>query len=375
MSKVLDLTKALVAIDSVTPDDKGVQEILIERLLRIGFVVKRLPFGAVANFWACRGNSAPLFAFAGHTDVVPVGDEQAWTFPPFVPTIKNGILYGRGVADMKGGIAAFVVAVENFVKNHPHHEGSIGFLITSDEEGPAVDGTEKVLAWLNEQGIRIDYCLVGEPSSLEVVGDVIKNGRRGSLSGHLTIRGKQGHIAYPYLANNPIHSACGVLAQLINHQWDKGNEYFPPTSLQISNINAGMGVANVIPADIGIMFNFRYSSEQTSTQLQSFVGQCLDEAGLNYRLDWQHSGKPFITSKGHLLDVCLAAIKKITNRGAKLSTSGGTSDGRFIAQYGVEVLELGVVNATIHQVDECTKLADLETLTQIYQAILEGIFN
>ena len=375
-NQIIDLTKELVSIDSITPDDKGAQAILINRLEQCGFTVHKLRFGQVDNFFAHRGQlhpDIPLFVFAGHTDVVPVGDKFAWKTKPFEPTTKDGLLYGRGVADMKGAIAAMMVAVEQFVANHPNHQSSIGFLITSDEEGPAVDGTQKVMAWLDKQGIKINYCLVGEPSSSKVLGDMIKNGRRGSLNGKLTIIGKQGHIAYPHLANNPITLAMGVLDKLCQHQWDKGNQYFPPTGFQISNIHSGTGVTNVIPATIEVVFNFRYSTEQTQIDLQDFVEQTLNKAGLDYQIDWQHSGSPFLTPKGNLTDACIDAIKKTTGTKTQLSTSGGTSDGRFIALSGAQVVELGVLNTTIHQVNECASIADLTQLGDIYYHLLSNL--
>lgn len=372
MTPTIQLTKDLVRIASVTPDDKGAQDLLIKRLEKIGFSINKLRFGQVDNFWAQHGTQTPLLGFAGHTDVVPVGDETSWTHPPFIPVEKDGLLYGRGVADMKGGIAAFVVAVERFVADNPNHAGSIGFLITSDEEGIAVDGTVKVMAWLKDQGIKMDYCLVGEPSSTNTVGDVIKNGRRGSLNGKLTIIGKQGHIAYPHLANNPIHLAMSVLDKLCQHSWDEGNEYFPATSFQISNIKSGAGTTNVIPGTLEAVFNFRYCTEQTHTDLQNFVEKTLDDAGIEFSLEWTHSGHPFLTPKGHLVSVCSNAIKAVTGTITELSTSGGTSDGRFIALAGTQVIELGVCNATIHQVDECASIDDLNKLCDIYLNILEN---
>lgn len=373
---IITLTKQLVSIDSITPNDKGVQELLINRLEVCGFTIHRLKFGEVDNFFAYHGqldNKHPLFVFAGHTDVVPVANEASWQHPPFEPIIKEGLLYGRGVADMKGGIAAFVVAVEQFLVKHPNHKGSIGFLITSDEEGPAIDGTIKVMQWLKEQNIQINYCLVGEPSSTKVLGDVIKNGRRGSLNGALKIIGKQGHIAYPHLANNPIHLANRVLEKLIDEVWDKGNEYFPATSFQISNLHSGTGVTNVTPQDIEIIFNFRYSTEQTHQGLKARVENILKANNLNYKINWQHSGYPFLTPKGELVSACVDAIKTITGTNSQLSTTGGTSDGRFIALSGAQVVELGVLNATIHQVDECASVSDLEQLGDIYAQILVNL--
>lgn len=374
MTKTINLTKQLVQIPSITPNDKGAQDILIKRLEAIGFVVEKLKFGKVDNFFARYGTVAPLFVFAGHTDVVPVGDEQHWNSPPFSPTITDGMLYGRGVADMKGSIAAMVVAVEGFLECNTDFNGSIGFLITADEEGDAIDGTKKVMQHLYDNGTKIDYCLVGEPSSAEKLGDTIKVGRRGSLNAKLQIIGKQGHIAYPQLACNPIPKAIAVLNNLCAKKWDNGNEYFEPTSMQISNINAGTGVTNVIPETVDIMFNFRYSSESNHIDLQNIVVEELVNANIKYSLDWQHSGAPFLTKKAHLVDVMSNSIFNITGIKTHLSTSGGTSDGRFIAPYGIQVVEFGVLNATIHQIDECAAIADLEQLSVIYSDILANIF-
>ncbi len=372
MSDTLQLAKDLISRASVTPEDKGCQAIMTERLKKIGFAVDDLKFGEVDNFWATHGNAAPMFVFAGHTDVVPVGAD--WQTDPFEPAIKDGMLYGRGAADMKGSLAAMVVATERFVKDFPDHKGSVGFLITSDEEGPAVDGTVKVCEHLNAVGQNVDYCLVGEPSSTSQLGDVIKNGRRGSLNGRLTIIGKQGHIAYPHLANNPIHLGVPALNDLCNEMWDDGNEYFPATSFQISNIHAGTGVTNVIPGDIEVVFNFRYSTESTHEELQQRVTDILEKHGLEYQLDWEHSGYPFLTPKGDLVTSCVDAIKTIKGINTELSTSGGTSDGRFIAPIlDAQVVELGPLNATIHQVDECVSVQDLDDLTDIYYQILKNI--
>lgn len=373
MNEVLNLTKSLVKISSITPNDKGCQQTLIKRLKALGFSIQRLRFGNVDNFWARRGTAAPLLVFVGHTDVVPIGDESAWDYPPFEAKISDGMLYGRGSADMKSGIAAFVVAVENFIKINVNYNGSIGFLITSDEEGVATDGTIRVVKWLDKQGISIDYCLVGEPSSTNKIGDVIKNGRRGSLNGALTVHGKQGHIAYPQLSTNPIHLVSSVLLQLVRIRWDDGDEHFPPTSMQISNIHAGTGATNMIPSSIKVDFNFRYCPLQTPKKLVSIVEQLLIKNKLKFNLDWQDSGAPFITNGGKLIDACISAVEQITNYKPELSTSGGTSDGRFIAPTGAEVVELGVINKTIHQVNECVAVADLVTLTKIYQRVLSNI--
>ena len=374
MSDTLQLTKDLISKASVTPEDKGCQLMMTDHLKKIGFAISDLKFGEVDNFWAVRGNSKPVFVFAGHTDVVPVGDESKWKTDPFNPEVKDGLLYGRGAADMKGSLAAMIVATERFVQDFPDHKGTIGFLITSDEEGPAIDGTVKVAQHLKDSGQMVDYCLVGEPSSSDQLGDVIKNGRRGSLNGRLTIIGKQGHIAYPHLANNPIHLVVPALNDLCNELWDEGNEYFPATSFQISNVHSGTGVTNVIPGETEIVFNFRYSTETTHEQLQDRVLVILDKYKLDYRIDWEHSGYPFLTPKGDLVGSCVQAIKTVKGITAELSTSGGTSDGRFIAPIlDAQVVELGPLNATIHQVDECVSVQDLDDLTDIYYQVLKNI--
>ena len=376
MSDTLQLTKDLISKASVTPEDKGCQLMMTDHLKKIGFTISDLKFGEVDNFWAMRGNSEPVFVFAGHTDVVPVGDESKWKTDPFNPEVKDGLLYGRGAADMKGSLAAMIVATERFVQDFPDHKGTIGFLITSDEEGPAIDGTVKVAQHLKDSGQMVDYCLVGEPSSSDQLGDVIKNGRRGSLNGRLTIIGKQGHIAYPHLANNPIHLVLPALNDLCNELWDEGNEYFPATSFQISNVHSGTGVTNVIPGETEIVFNFRYSTETTHEQLQDRVLVILDKYKLDYRIDWEHSGYPFLTPKGDLVSSCVNAIKTVKGITAELSTSGGTSDGRFIAPIlDAQVVELGPLNATIHQVDECVSVQDLDDLTDIYYQVLKNILT
>ncbi len=374
MSKTIQLAKDLVRINSITPNDNGAQDLIIARLLKMGFNIEKLKFNEVDNFWAWRGSTAPLFVFAGHTDVVPPGDLSLWQSPPFKPAIRDGKLYGRGVADMKGSIAAMVVALERFDTQYTNYKGSIGLLITSDEEGSAIDGTKRVMAHLAEKNININYCLLGEPSSGRKLGDTIKNGRRGSLSGALKIFGKQGHIAYPHLADNPIHKALCALEELAHKIWDEGDKYFAPTSFQIASIQAGAGAVNVIPSELLVHFNFRYASIQTEEKLKQQVLKILDNYQLNYALDWQHSGAPFLTKTGHLTNICSEAIKKITGIQTKLSTAGGTSDGRFIAPYGSEVVELGPLNATIHQINECASLDDLEKLTDIYYYILRRIF-
>ena len=373
MSETLELAKSLISKASVTPDDKGCQSIMIERLKKIGFEIHPLKFGDVDNFWATRGNGGPLFAFAGHTDVVPAGNEDAWNTAPFEPTIKDGFLYGRGAADMKGGLASMVTATENFVKENPNHNGTIAFLITSDEEGVAINGTVKVMDYLKVNNQKIDFCLIGEPSSSAILGDVIRNGRRGCLNGSLTVKGKQGHIAYPQLANNPIHLVTPALNQLCDEEWDNGNEHFPATSLQISNIHSGYGVTNVIPGELEVLFNFRYSTETTHELLQKRVVEILDDYDFEYSIDWQHSGFPFLTPKGRLVDACAEAISNVKSIEPELSTSGGTSDGRFIAQEGTQVVELGPVNATIHQVNETVLVQDLEDLSRIYSKVLTKI--
>ena len=373
MNKTLELAKSLISRPSVTPNDKGCQAIMIDRLEKIGFKIHPLKFGDVDNFWATHGDTGPIFSFAGHTDVVPAGDDDAWKTPPFEPTVKDGLLFGRGAADMKGGLASMLVATENFIEKNPNHKGTVAFLITSDEEGVAVNGTVKVMDYLKNNNQKIDYCLLGEPSSTSMLGDVIKNGRRGSLNAILTVKGKQGHIAYPHLAENPIHLATSALNYLCQQQWDNGNEYFPATSFQISNIHSGSRVTNVIPGEVEIMFNFRYSTETTKEELQKKVNDILDSHKLNYSIDWSHSGYPFLTPQGELVSACVDAIEKIKSIRPELSTSGGTSDGRFIAQEGTQVVELGPINATIHQVNESVLVQDLEDLSKIYSQILTNL--
>jgi succinyl-diaminopimelate desuccinylase len=373
MNKTLELAKSLISRPSVTPNDNGCQAIMIDRLEKIGFKIHPLKFGDVDNFWATHGDTGPIFSFAGHTDVVPAGDDDAWKTPPFEPTVKDGLLFGRGAADMKGGLASMLVATENFIEKNPNHKGTVAFLITSDEEGVAVNGTVKVMDYLKNNNQKIDYCLLGEPSSTSMLGDVIKNGRRGSLNAILTVKGKQGHIAYPHLAENPIHLVTSALNDLCQQQWDNGNEYFPATSFQISNIHSGSRVTNVIPGEVEIMFNFRYSTETTKEELQKKVNDILDSHKLNYSIDWSHSGYPFLTPQGELVSACVDAIEKIKSIRPELSTSGGTSDGRFIAQEGTQVVELGPINATIHQVNESVLVQDLEDLSKIYSQILTNL--
>jgi succinyl-diaminopimelate desuccinylase len=373
MNNTLDLAKSLISQASITPDDKGCQSIMIERLKKIGFEVHSLKFADVDNFWATRGSSGPIFAFAGHTDVVPAGNEDEWNTVPFEPTIKDGYLYGRGAADMKGGLAAMVTATESFVKDNPNHKGTIAFLITSDEEGVAINGTVKVMDYLKENNQKIDFCLLGEPSSTSVTGDVIKNGRRGSLNGVINVNGKQGHVAYPHLAKNPIHLFSQALSDLCSQEWDSGNEYFPATSFQVSNIHSGDGVTNVIPGKAKIMFNFRYSTETTKEELMAKVHEILDNHKIDYTIDWSHSGYPFLTPVGDLVSACVSAVEETKDITPELSTSGGTSDGRFIAQEGTQIVELGPVNATIHQVNESILVEDLEDLSYIYSKVLSKI--
>jgi succinyl-diaminopimelate desuccinylase len=373
MNNTLELAKSLISQASVTPDDNGCQSIMIERLKKIGFEIHPLKFGDVDNFWATRGNSGPIFAFAGHTDVVPAGNEDAWNTSPFEPTIKGDYLYGRGAADMKGGLASMVTATENFVQDNPNHNGTIAFLITSDEEGVAINGTVKVMDYLNENDTKIDYCLLGEPSSTSITGDVIKNGRRGSLNGVINVNGQQGHVAYPHLAKNPIHFIAPALNDLCLQEWDSGNEYFPATSFQISNFHSGGGVTNVVPGEAKVMFNFRYSTETTKEELMAKVHEILDNHKIDYTLDWHHSGNPFLTPVGDLVSACVSAIEETKDITPELSTSGGTSDGRFIAKEGTQVVELGPVNATIHQINESILVKDLEDLSSIYTKVLTRI--
>ena len=375
MSATLDLSRALIERPSVTPDDQGCQQLLAERLQAIGFRIEQLRFDDVDNLWARRGDATPLFVFAGHTDVVPPGPLDDWDSPPFEAVIRDGLLYGRGAADMKSSIAAMVTACERFVADHADHTGSIAFLITSDEEGPSINGTVKVIEALQARGEQIDYCLVGEPSCKTQTGDTIKNGRRGSLNGILEIHGQQGHVAYPQLADNPIHRAAPALAELSTVEWDQGNEFFPPTTFQISNIRAGTGTENVIPGVLDILFNLRFSTESTAESIKSRVEDILTRHGLDYTLTWKLSGKPFLTPAGELVDAARKAITAVAGIDTELSTSGGTSDGRFIAPTGAQVLELGPVNATIHQINECVNVAELDTLSAIYEEILKQLLT
>lgn len=367
------LAKALIARPSVTPEDFGCQQLMIERLANIGFKNETMVFEDTTNLWSRRGDNGPLFCFAGHTDVVPAGNLELWKTPPFEPTVIDGVLYGRGAADMKGSLAAMVVATERFVATHPEHQGSISFLITSDEEGPFINGTTRVIDTLEARNEKIDYCIVGEPSSTATVGDVVKNGRRGSISGELHIHGKQGHVAYPDHVKNPIHMAMPALAQLSQQHWDTGNAYFPETSFQLSNIESGTGATNVVPGHLTAWFNLRYSTELTDSMIVDKVEAILNTHNLDYDIDWIYNGKPFITEPGTLVDSAVDAIKTHCNISPELSTSGGTSDGRFIAPTGAQVVELGPCNSTIHQVNECVTLTDLMTLTDIYYQTLVNV--
>ncbi|HFC8542005.1 TPA: succinyl-diaminopimelate desuccinylase [Neisseria weaveri] len=371
----LTLAKQLIAEASVTPDDKNCQRILAERLQKIGFTVEEMHFGDTKNIWARRGSEAPLICFAGHTDVVPAGPLERWTSPPFEPTEREGRLYGRGAADMKTSIACFVTACERFIAANPDHSGSLAFLITSDEEGDAHDGTTKVVDVLKARGELIDYCIVGEPTSVNGLGDTLKNGRRGSLSGNLTVKGKQGHIAYPHLAINPVHTVAAALAELTATEWDKGNDYFPPTGFQISNINGGTGATNVIPGLLNIKFNFRFSTESSESGLKQRVHDILDKHNVTYDLEWSCSGQPFLTQAGVLTDVARAAIAEVCGIESELSTSGGTSDGRFIKAIATELIELGPSNESIHQIDENVLLDDIPKLSSIYEGIIRRLLN
>ena len=369
----LTLAKDLLSRQSVTPEDAGCQELMIKRLEALGFTIEIMVFEDTTNFWARRGTEAPLFTFAGHTDVVPTGSLTQWNTDPFEPTIIDGMLYARGAADMKGSLACMIVAVERFISEHPEHKGSLSFLITSDEEGPFINGTTRVVDTLKERNEIIDMCIVGEPSSTQYVGDVVKNGRRGSLTGNLTVKGIQGHVAYPHIARNPIHQSMAALLELTMTEWDLGNAYFPPTSFQIPNMNSGTGASNVIPGTAEIMFNFRFSTESTVEGLQQRVIELLDKHNLGYDLDWIINGLPFLTDTGDLLTAVVDAVATVNQQKPELLTTGGTSDGRFIAQMGSQVIELGPVNATIHKVNECVKVDDLEKLTDMYQEVLNNL--
>ncbi|AMG05126.1 succinyl-diaminopimelate desuccinylase [Vibrio mimicus] len=374
-SPVLALAKDLISRQSVTPVDAGCQDLMIARLKALGFEIESMVFEDTTNFWARRGTQSPLFVFAGHTDVVPAGPLAQWHTPPFEPTVIDDFLHGRGAADMKGSLACMIVAVERFIAEHPDHQGSIGFLITSDEEGPFINGTVRVVETLMARNEMIDMCIVGEPSSTLAVGDVVKNGRRGSITGDLKVKGTQGHVAYPHLANNPVHKALPALAELAATQWDEGNAYFPPTSFQIPNLQAGTGASNVIPGEFDVQFNFRFSTELTDEEIKRRVHSVLDAHGLDYDLKWTLSGQPFLTDAGELLAAVVAAVEEVNHQAPALLTTGGTSDGRFIAQMGAQVVELGPVNATIHKVNECVRITDLEKLTDMYQKTLNHLLG
>jgi succinyl-diaminopimelate desuccinylase len=376
MSKsVIALAKDLINRPSVTPQDVGCQQMMADYLAPLGFEIENMQFADTTNMWARKGSDGPVFCFAGHTDVVPTGPLVNWHTPPFQATEVDGYLHGRGAADMKGSLAAMLVASKNFIEKYPEHKGSIAFLITSDEEGPFINGTTKVIDTLEARDEKITWCLVGEPSSTNELGDVVKNGRRGSLTGDLTIKGIQGHVAYPHLASNPIHLATPMLTELSQMHWDNGNQSFPPTSLQISNIHSGTGAGNVIPGDLQVCFNFRFSTEVTDQQLIARVITLLDKHGLDYHIDWTFNGQPFLTDTGKLVEATQLAIAAVTGRETQLSTAGGTSDGRFIAPTGAQVIELGPVNATIHKVNECVKMSDLESLGAVYEQILVGLLT
>jgi succinyl-diaminopimelate desuccinylase len=374
MSATLSLTQQLIRCESITPHDGGCQELISDRLKRLHFTIESMKFHDVKNLWARHGTAAPLVVFAGHTDVVPTGPLDAWTYPPFEPTTHEGLLYGRGAADMKSGLAAMIMAAENFIQKNPHYQGSIAFLITSDEEGLSIHGTKRVIETLISRGEKIDYCIIGEASSEKLLGDQIRIGRRGSLHGKLTIFGKQGHVAFPEKACNPIHLTAPALQEITATSWDEGNEFFPPTTFQISNIHAGTGATNVIPANLEIQFNFRFGTASSVDNLKNRVRQLLENHHLSFDLQWDCSAQPFITSQGKLVTCVKQAINEITGLDAMLSTGGGTSDGRFIAPTGTEVVELGPCNNTVHQINECVSIADLEILTQTYERVLEKLF-
>lgn len=373
MTPTLDLAAELIRRPSVTPEDGGCQDLLAERLAASGFRLEHLPFGEVSNLWARRGTDRPLFCFAGHTDVVPPGPRDHWDSDPFTPMVRDGKLFGRGACDMKGEIAAMVTAAEAFVRDHPDHPGSIAFLITSDEEGPSVEGTVRVVETLEARGEKIDWCLVGEPSSHERLGDTLKNGRRGSLNGFLTVKGRQGHVAYPHRAVNPLHVLAPSLVELVDEEWDQGNAFFPPTTFQIANLNTGTGAENVIPGTLTAQFNFRFSTEVTAETLQRRVANILDKGGFDYDLTWRLSGDPFLTPAGALVEAASQAVLETLGYRPELSTGGGTSDGRFIAPTGAQVLELGAINASIHQVNEHVGVEELEQLAVVYRRILEKL--
>ena len=374
MSKTLALTEQLIALDSVTPEDKGCQQTLISLLEPLGFTCETIQSGDVTNLWARKGTTQPLVVFAGHTDVVPTGPIDQWQSAPFAPTHRDGKLFGRGAADMKTSIAAFVVATEEFLAAHPNHGGSIGYLITSDEEGPATDGTVVVCNLLKERGEQIDYCIVGEPTSVDALGDTIKNGRRGTMSGKLIVKGVQGHIAYPHLVKNPIHMVAPAIKDMVETVWDTGNEYFPPTSWQISNMNGGTGATNVVPGEVEILFNFRFCTASTEANLKERTHAILDKHALEYDLEWEYS-PPYITPRGNLVEAITEAIQQAYGVTPELSTTGGTSDGRFIADICKQVIEFGPLNATIHKLNECVGVADIEPLKETYKLTLQKLLK
>ncbi|WP_439257176.1 succinyl-diaminopimelate desuccinylase [Lonepinella sp. BR2271] len=374
-NNILSLAQNLIRRPSISPDDQDCQQVIADRLEKLGFSIEWFPFNDTLNLWAKHGSTAPIVAFAGHTDVVPAGDESQWTYPPFSADIVGDMLYGRGAADMKGSLAAMVVVAEEFVKANPNHQGTIALLITSDEEAAAKDGTVRVVETLMARGENIDYCLVGEPSSSKTLGDIVKNGRRGSITGNLYIQGIQGHVAYPHLAENPVHKAVPFLQELTTYQWDNGNEFFPPTSLQIANIQAGTGSNNVIPGELFVQFNLRYCTEVTDDFIKNKVAEMLQKYGLKHRIEWNLSGKPFLTKPDKLVNAVVNALEKIVKISPQLDTGGGTSDARFIALMGGEVVELGPLNATIHKVDECVSVSDLVTLGEVYREMLRNLLN
>jgi succinyl-diaminopimelate desuccinylase len=375
MEATLELAKDLISRRSVTPEDDGCQAMLAERLEAIGFKATHLRFEDVDNLWITHGDGDPVFAFVGHTDVVPTGPLDQWNSDPFVPEIRDGMLYGRGAADMKSGIAAFVTAVERFIARNPEHQGTIALLITSDEEGPSINGTRKVVDYLQENNIKIKWCLVGEPSSEKKVGDVVKNGRRGSLGGKLIVHGIQGHVAYPHLAENPVHKLTPALNELCARVWDEGNEFYPPTSFQVSNIHSGTGADNVIPGEVEVVFNYRFCTEITEQELREQTEAILDKYDLDYEMIWKLSGYPFLTAEGGLVDAVKQAVSKVAGYETQLSTGGGTSDGRFIAPTGAEVVELGPINETIHKLNECVSVSELDLLSEMYENILNTLLR
>ncbi|HDR1021068.1 TPA: succinyl-diaminopimelate desuccinylase [Pasteurella multocida] len=374
-NSIIELASELIRRPSISPDDQGCQQVIAERLQKLGFQIEWMPFNDTLNLWAKHGSGSPVIAFAGHTDVVPVGDEKQWQYPPFSAQIVDEMLYGRGAADMKGSLAAMVVAAEEFVKANPNHQGTIALLMTSDEEAAAKDGTVRVVETLMARNEPIDYCIVGEPSSSQQLGDIVKNGRRGSITANLYIQGIQGHVAYPHLAENPVHNALAFLTELTTYQWDNGNEFFPPTSLQIANIHAGTGSNNVIPGELYVQFNLRYCTEVTDEIIKKTVAEMLQKHQLKHRIEWSLSGKPFLTDRGKLVDATISVVQKITKNTPHLDTGGGTSDARFIALMGAEVVEFGPLNKTIHKVNECVDVNDLAKCGEVYQQILVNLLD